>query len=79
VRPYFYPLDVYYKKHVDAGLVQQIQDGDKVCIKIPREHEHWLFLYSSAFHPPLNYAIKAGGSEEDCGDWKMLEEAKVGT
>ncbi|ATG90255.1 hypothetical protein [Methylomonas koyamae] len=79
VRPYFYSFEEYYKKHVDFVLLKQIQDGDKVCIKIPREHEHWLFLYSSVFQRPLQYAIKSGSTAEDCNGWKMLEEVKVGS
>jgi len=79
VRPYLYPFEAYYKNHVDVGLIKQIQDGDKICIKIPREHEHWLFLYSSVFHRPLRYAIKSGRTAEDCKGWKMLEEVKVGS
>jgi hypothetical protein len=79
VRPYFYSFDAYYKKHVDVDVLKQIQDGDKVCLKVPRDHEHWLFLYSSVFHQPLNYDIKAGSTVDDCGSWKMLEEVKVGS
>lgn len=78
-RPFFYPFHEYYQKHVDFNLLKKIQDGDNICINIPHEHQHWLFLYSSAFHEPLNYSIKAGNSVEQCGAWKMLEEVKVGT
>ena len=71
VRPLFFPFSVFFERKVDSELLKQIQEGDKVCIKIP--HPQWLFLYSSVFQPQLNYSIKYGESIDQCGTWRMVK------
>jgi hypothetical protein len=61
----------------DRQFFDQIQDGDRVCIVGKAPHT---FLYTSDFHPPRNYSVKAEfniGDEkfilDQCGDRKILK------
>jgi hypothetical protein len=71
VRPIFYTFDKFIQSQVNTEVLQQIKEGDKVCIVgMPSQ----AFLFASKFHPQLNYSysVKAAESVSECGTYKKL-------
>ena len=83
-RPVFISLEQRLSSGVKPELLSQIKPEDNICLiikptlanrkKIPFESKQNAFLYSSYFHPELNYSysIKAEVDPENCGDLKIL-------
>jgi hypothetical protein len=57
------------KDKVDARVLEQIHDGDRVCIA----KQPWTFLYAAPFHPGRRYTVREAVTREDCGDFRWIE------
>jgi hypothetical protein len=71
VRPIFDTFDKFIQSRVNTEVLQQIKEGDKVCI-VGKPSQ--AFLFASKFHPQLNYSysVKAAASVSECGTYKKL-------
>ncbi|MDJ0728962.1 MAG: hypothetical protein QNJ33_03120 [Crocosphaera sp.] len=54
-KPSFSPLSDYIKANVSQEVLEQIEDGQSVCLVGKAPHT---FFYSSYFHPPRNYSLQ---------------------
>jgi hypothetical protein len=84
VKPSFFTLDKYIAFGVKPGFMNQIQANEQVCLlskhigedvqAAPTAALKYAFLYSSYFHPELdyNYSIQAALNPEACGDRKII-------
>ncbi|BAZ45961.1 hypothetical protein NIES4102_29890 [Chondrocystis sp. NIES-4102] len=84
LKPSFYTLDRYVAFGVKPGFMSQIEADDQVCLiskhmgedtqTAPFAALKYAFLYSSYFHPELNYdySIQAALNPEACGDRKII-------
>src|SRR6185312_14277673 len=55
---YAYPSGSTFQElvseRVDARVLDQIHDGDRVCLS----RQPWTFLYAAPFHAPRRYSVK---------------------
>jgi hypothetical protein len=84
VKPSFYTLDKYIAIGVKPAFMNQIQANDRVCLiskhigedtqVAPTAALKYVFLYSSYFHPELDYdySIQAALNPAVCGDRKII-------
>ena len=85
IRPVLYRLDQFMSVAVKPELLGQIQPNERVCIisknalvnpeEVPFAAMQHVFLYSSYFHPELDYSysIQAVVNPKDCGkDRKII-------
>ena len=70
VRPTFYTLKTHLKTWVDPGILEKIEEGDRVCIVGKRPYT---FLYAAEFHPPRKYSVKAAMSADKCNGRKVIK------
>lgn len=72
IRPKFYSLTGLIQNNVEANIMEQIKPNDQICIV---KKQPYTFLYSSFFHPELNYSYstKAALSLTECGGMKPLD------
>lgn len=74
-KPSFSPLSDYVTVNVSEEIINQIEDGESVCIVGKAPHT---FFYSSYFHPSRDYSIQGEFQmspeyiAEKCGDKKIL-------
>ena len=84
-KPVFNSLEQRISLGVKPELLSQIKPEEKICLiiiepelanreEVPFESEQNAFLYSSYFHPELNYSysIRAALNPENCGDLKII-------
>lgn len=83
-RPSFITLDQYINTGVKPEFLSQIEANDRVCIvskhigediqQAPVAALKYVFLYSSYFHPELDYdySVKAAFDPNSCGDLKVI-------
>lgn len=83
-RPSFITLDRYLNTGIKPEFLSKIEAGDRVCIvskhigediqKAPIAALKYVFLYSSYFHPELNYdySVRAAFDPKACGDLKVI-------
>ncbi len=83
-KPSFVTLDKYLAFGVKSEFVNQIQPNEKVCLisrhigedtqTAPVAALKYAFLYSSYFHPELDYdySIQAALTPEACGDRTII-------
>lgn len=83
ITPSFYSLEQQIARGVKPELLSQIEANERVCL-IGKHVGHpqkanvaalqYVFLYSSYFHPELDYSysIKAAFNPENCGDRKII-------
>ena len=71
VRPRFYTLEKHLQNHVNVNLLKKIDRNDAVCIT---DNKLYPFLYTSYFHPQLNYSysVKAADYVDECGSRKVI-------
>lgn len=80
-KPVFNSLEQHLSSGVKPELLSQIKPEEKICLiiidpelanreKVPFVSEQNAFLYSSYFHPELNYSysIRVAVDPENCGD-----------
>jgi hypothetical protein len=64
---YVYPSGTTFaellREKVDAAVVEQIGEGERVCLR----REPHTFLYAAPFHPGKRYVVKEAEGEEECG------------
>ena len=82
--PVFKSLEQRISSGVKPELLSQIKPDEKNCLiikpalanrqKVPFESQQNAFLYSSYFHPELNYSysIRAAVNPENCGNLKII-------
>ena len=82
--PSFYTLDKYVEHGVKQEFISQIKPDDKVCLisehmgedvqYAPTAALKYAYLYSSYFHPELNYdySIQAALDPQACGDRTII-------
>lgn len=83
-KPVFNSLEQRISSGVKPELLSQIKPDEKNCLiikpalanrqKVPFESQQNAFLYSSYFHPELDYSysIRAAVKSENCGDLKII-------
>ena len=83
-RPVFNSLEQRLSSGVKPELLSQIKPEDNICLiikpglanrkKVPLESQENAVLYTSYFHPELNYSysIRAALNPENCGDLKII-------
>ena len=83
-RPVFNSLEQRLASGVKPELLNQIEPNGKVCLiikpglanrkKVPLESQENAFLYSSYFHPELDYdySVRAALNPESCGDRTII-------
>ncbi len=80
----FTTLETGLSEAIKPELLSQIKPDDNICLiirpalanrnKVPFESQQNAFLYSSYFHPELDYSysIKAAVDTENCGERKVI-------
>ncbi|VEP13390.1 conserved membrane hypothetical protein [Hyella patelloides LEGE 07179] len=82
-KPSFQSLEQQILKGVKPELLSQIGAGDRVCLisrhvefpqQVPMAAMQYVFLYSSYFHPEINYSysVKAAFNPKSCGERRIL-------
>ena len=84
-KPVFISLEKHLPTAVKPELLGQIKSKEKICLitiepelanreEVPFESRQNAFLYSSYFHPELDYSysIRAALNSENCGDRKFV-------
>jgi hypothetical protein len=75
-KPSFSPLSEYIAPNVPAEVIDDIEDGESICLVGKAPHS---FFYSSYFHPPRDYSIQSEFDispeyvSEKCGERKILK------
>ncbi|MUG98648.1 hypothetical protein F7734_42715 [Scytonema sp. UIC 10036] len=69
ILPHFYSLDARKRAMIDNRVLEQIHQGDKVCI-VGKQPD--TFLYASKFYK-TTYSIKAAHNSEECGLRKVIQ------
>ena len=88
-KPAFTTLETRLSKAVKPELLSQIKPDENICLiikpalanrqKVPFESQQNAFLYSSYFHPELDYSysIKAVVNTENCGERKIIPSEEL--
>jgi hypothetical protein len=82
-KPAFYDLETQITMGVKPELLSQIEPEERVCLISRHRHDplqapvaalQWSFLYSSPFHPELDYSysIKTAFDPQNCDGLKMI-------
>jgi hypothetical protein len=76
IKPNFYTLDKHLQTFVAPAALRLIQPGETVCLVNKSWEYRKTYMYSSYFHPELNYdySIKSViRNPQECGDLRVIK------